>query len=254
MIVLKLDFRKAFDSVSWDALNQIMEARGFGNRWIHWINILLSSSSSSVLINGQIGDKIKLQSGLRQGDALSPYLFILMVDVLQQMRISEYNRGTLQHPLNIDGPFPVLQYADDTLLLIKGMQEQAQVVRRILDAFCAFTGLHINFNKSTFVPVGMDETTSNGVAVILQCPISSFPWTYLGLPLSTQKISHGMLLPVIHRVDRRLSGWLATFLSWGGRLTLVNSVLASIPNYFMACFIWPQQSLDRLEQILQGFL
>lgn len=61
-------------------------------------------------------------------------------------------------------------------------------------------------------------------------------------------------MPIIHRVDKRLSGWLASFLSWGGRLTLINAVLALIPSYFMGCFLWPKQSLDKLEQILRGFL
>lgn len=84
------------------------------------------------------------------------------------------------------------------------------------------------------------------------CSVSNFPYTYLGLPLSMQKISHGLLMPVIHMVDKRLLGWFVTFLSWGGRLTLINSVLASIPNYFMACFLWPSQTLDKLEQILRG--
>ncbi|XBI19760.1 hypothetical protein VPH35_061206 [Triticum aestivum] len=73
------------------------------------------------------------------------------------------------------------------------------------------------------------------------------------MPLSLHKIKHGMLLPVIHRVDRRLSGWLATFLSWGGHLTLINSVLASIPSYFMTCFPWPKEPLSKLEGLLRAF-
>lgn len=63
-----------------------------------------------------------------------------------------------------------------------------------------------------------------------------------------------MLLPVIHRVDKRLSGWVATFLCWGGRLTLINAVLAAIPNYFIACFLWLKESLGKLEKILRGFI
>ena len=100
----------------------------------------------------------------------------------------------------------------------------------------------------------MDDTTSQRVAELLECSISSFPCTYLGLPLSTHKISHELLMPVIHKVDRRLSGWLATFLSLGGRLTLVNSVLADIPSYFMSCFPWPKDSLSSLESLMRAFL
>ncbi|XP_044419313.1 uncharacterized protein [Triticum aestivum] len=120
-------------------------------------------------------------------------------------------------------------------------------------AFSDFSGLTINFHKSTLVPVSVDPNTASAIAQILGCPVSSFPCTYLGLPLSLHKITHGMLLPVIHKVDRRLSGWLATFLSLGGRLTLINSVLAGIPSYFMSCFAWPMESLGKLECLLRAF-
>lgn len=99
----------------------------------------------------------------------------------------------------------------------------------------------------------MDASTTTEIAELFGCPISSFPCTYLGLPLSLHKIKHGLLLPVIHRVDKRLSGWLAIFLSWGGRLTLINSVLASIPSYYMACFPWPKESIAKLEGFIRAF-
>ena len=104
------------------------------------------------------------------------------------------------------------------------------------------------------MPVSVDTTTASAIAQILGCPVSSSPCTYLGLPLSLHKITHGMLLPVIHKVGRRVSGWLATFLSLGGRLTLINSVLAGIPSYFMSCFAWPMESLGKLEGLLRAFL
>lgn len=131
--------------------------------------------------------------------------------------------------------------------------EQARVIKNILTAFSAFSGLTINFHKSTLVPVCVQQEVDVEIASILGCPISSFPCTYLGMPLSLHKIKHGMLLPVIHKVDRCPSGWLATFLSWGGRLTLINSVLAGIPSYFMACFQWPKESLHKLDALLRAF-
>ena len=125
MIVLKLDFQKAFDSVSWDALKLILAARGFGSRWVRWIHDILSTSSSRIIINGTLGERILSRSGLRQGDALSPYLFILAVDVLQQPCKREHQAGNLMHPLVGDGTFPILQYADDTLIFMQGDIQQA---------------------------------------------------------------------------------------------------------------------------------
>ena len=89
------------------------------------------------------------------------------------------------------------------------------MIKGILSAFSAFSGLSINFHKSTLVPICVDEDITAEISSLLGCKVSSFPCTYLGMPLSIHKVKHGMLLPVMHKVDRRLSGWLASFLSWG---------------------------------------
>lgn len=109
MIVLKLDFHKAFDTVSWDALFRIMEARGFPDKWIGWIKALLCTGKAQITNNGQKGEQIQYKRGVRQGDPLSPYLFILVADVLQKMIQQAFSTGILKHPLDIQGAPPNLQ-------------------------------------------------------------------------------------------------------------------------------------------------
>lgn len=132
MIALKLDFQKAFDSVSWSCLLSVLEARGFPQKWIGWITSLLSTGRSSVLINGELGQPFAAKKGLRQGDSLSPYLFILVADVLQRLCCAQFQAGNLVHPLGSDSMFPILQYADDTLLFFKGDLQQASLKRSLL--------------------------------------------------------------------------------------------------------------------------
>jgi hypothetical protein len=120
-MILKLDFSKAFDTVSWEALFSIMHIRGFDGKSMSWIEELLTSAKTAILLNGIPGKWINIKRGLRQGDPLSPLLFIVVVDVLQQAIKQSALNGLLRHPILEDQPCPVLQYADDTLIVYKEM-------------------------------------------------------------------------------------------------------------------------------------
>jgi hypothetical protein len=115
-VVLKLDFAKAFDTVHWDGLFRVMQARGFSELWIHWMKSILNSSKSAVLVNGCPGPWISCRRGLRQGDPISPYLF-LVAETLQCLIRSCHG---IQHPTEDGLPCEVLQYADDTLIVLRG--------------------------------------------------------------------------------------------------------------------------------------
>ena len=129
-----------------------------------------------------------------------------MDDVLQRLCCLRFQVGDLAHPLGANSMFLVLQYADDTLLIFRGDVQQAEIINNILNDFSIFSCLCINYNKSTLVLVCVQDDVATEIAQLFGCTISSFLCTYLGLPLSLHKITHGLLLPVIHKVDRRLSG------------------------------------------------
>lgn len=97
-IVLKLDFRKAFDSVTWSALDSVLAVKSFPLLWRRWMSDLLSTSQSAVLLNGRPGRWIQCRNGLRQGDPLSPYLYLLLADTLQCLILKASSDGELQHP------------------------------------------------------------------------------------------------------------------------------------------------------------
>jgi mannosylglycoprotein endo-beta-mannosidase len=123
-ILLKLDISKAFDSVSWSFLLELMQQLGFGQIWRDIISGLLCSSSTQVLMNGSPGDRIFHRRGLRQGDPLSPMLFILVMDVLGHMiskaasegLLLPLSRRPLQHRISI--------YADDVVLFLRPAVEE----------------------------------------------------------------------------------------------------------------------------------
>lgn len=111
---------------------------------------------------------------------------------------------------------------------------------QILDNFSAATGLHINYGKSTLVLMHTTDDLASQCAIMLGCPISSFPQTYLGLPLSCDKLRLSAFTPLISKSDKYLSGWQAMLLNPMGRAVLVNSVLDSQLSYAMATLLLPQ--------------
>lgn len=117
---MKLDFAKAFDTVEHNAILSIMQHMGFTTCRIHWISMLLSTGTSSILLNGVPGKQFLCKRGVRQGDSLSPLLFVLAAELVQYVINDACNRGQLTIPIpQPDTDFPIVQYADDTLLLMQ---------------------------------------------------------------------------------------------------------------------------------------
>ena len=123
----------------------------------------------------------------------------------------------------------------------------------ILSWFEAVSGLRVNLSKSSILPVGQVDNIQL-LAEILGCTIDSFPTSYLGLPLSAKFKDKPIWEPVVERFERRLSGWKSKYPSKGGRLTLIKSVLSSIPTYFLSLFPLPVSMANKLEAIHRKFL
>jgi hypothetical protein len=188
-ILLKLDISKAFDSVSWSFLLEIMRKVGFGQWWRDLICLILSTSSTQILVNREPEDTIFHHRGLRQGDPLSPMLFILVMDVLNSMVNFATSTGLLQ-PLAIQqARHQVSFYADDAVIFLRpyNLDLYLITIRHMLDLFGHASGLRTNLAKSSVSPIHCTDEDLTLTANILSCSIKTFPCTYLGLPLSIGK-------------------------------------------------------------------
>ena len=220
-------------------MSAIRRAKGFPRVWCDWIHNLNQTSQSAVLLNGKPDPWINCRQGLRQGDSLSPYLFIIVADVLQRLILQASANGLLSHPIDPSIPCPVLQYADDTLIILQDDLDQLQTLKSILLDFSNTMGLVINFHKRTFAPIHVDPDLASQLAASFGCAVASFPQSYLGLPLSTHKLNLKDFFFIIDKIDRRLVGWRGVLLTLAGRAVLVRIVLRALPIYAMTALLLP---------------
>lgn len=148
----------------------------------------------------------------------------------------------------------VLQYADDSLIVLKGDLQGTRTLKLLLDQFAGLTGLHINYAKSTIIPIHMAEDAVQACVHELGCRREGFPQTYLGLPLSVNKLSISAYASYIQKADRYLASWQASILNIMGRVVLVNSVLDSQLVYFMSSLPLPTSVIQQMDKRRCAFM
>jgi hypothetical protein len=139
------------------------------------------------------------------------------------------------------------------LIFIRCSPEAIDATKQILQLFELATGLSINYHKTTFLPVAVPSDDATALAAAFGTTVSSFPQTYLGLPLSPNKISVANCLPLISSVDKYLSGWRASLLNRAGRLTLCTSVLSALPLHFMMALNVPKTVIKAIDRRRRAF-
>ncbi|KAJ9701371.1 hypothetical protein PVL29_006637 [Vitis rotundifolia] len=257
-LICKLDIEKAYDSINWSFLMKVLSKMGFGSRWRDWIWWCISTARFFILINGALEGFFSNTKGLRQGDPLSPYLFVLGMEVFSILlrRVADggflpgcslWGRG--------GGEMMVthLLFADDTIIFCEAKKEQVTNLSWILAWFEASSGLRINLAKSALIPVG-EVVEVEELSVELGCKVGSLPTVYLGLPLGAHHKATSMWDGVEERMRRRLAQWKRHYISKGGHITLIKSTLASMPTYHLSLFRMPKSVAKRLERIQRDFL
>ncbi|GJS34388.1 RNA-directed DNA polymerase, eukaryota [Tanacetum coccineum] len=253
-LIFKVDFEKAYDSVRWDFLDEVLKKFGFGDKWCTWIQSCLRSSRGSIIINGSPTAEFQFHKGLKQGDPLSPFLFILIMESLhlsfQRVVDARMFKGiTLSSSLMLSHMF----YADDVIFVGQWCDDNINTLVQVLECFFHASGLHINMNKSKLMGVLVDDEKVKQAASKLGCLILKPPFSYLGSKVGGSMHRIQAWNEVVDRVYARLSKWKMKTLSIGGRLTLLKSVLGSMPIYHMSIFRVPMSVLRRLESIRSHF-
>nr|GEU42158.1 RNA-directed DNA polymerase, eukaryota [Tanacetum cinerariifolium] len=253
-MIFKIDFKKAFDSVRWDYLDDVLKAFGFGGIWGRWISGCLHNATGSVLVNGSPSSKFCFHKGLKQGDPLSPFLFILIMESLHVsfgkiMDVGLFKGIVINNSLTISHLF----YVDDVVFIGEWDASNINTIDNVLKCFNMASGLRINIHKSKLMGIGVHSDEVYNSARIVGCSTFSTAFNYLGVNVGGTMSKISSWYEVVSKVKSRLSKWKVSSLSIGGRLTLLKSVISSMSLYHMSIFKVPLGVINHIESIRRSF-
>ncbi|GKB96810.1 RNA-directed DNA polymerase, eukaryota, reverse transcriptase zinc-binding domain protein [Tanacetum coccineum] len=207
-MIFKVDFEKAYDSVRWDYLDDVLKKIGFGDRWCGWIQSCLRSSRGSVIMNGSPTREFQFHRCLKQDDPLSPFLFILIMESLhisvQRVVDADMFRGISMGPsLQLSHLF----YADGVVFMghCSCRDSNIDIIVQVFKCFYRASGLRINMNKSKLMGISVANVNVDQAVEKIGCVTLKAPLSYLGLKMKTLSIGGRLTLKVSLRFDAHLS-------------------------------------------------
>ncbi|XP_074283561.1 uncharacterized protein LOC141608108 [Silene latifolia] len=255
-MAMKLDMNKAFDRVSWHFLLYLLQRHGFFLKWQQLIMGAVTIVSYRILINGEPTDKFIPKCGIRQGDPISPYLFIICMNCLSLMldkaQINKEIQGIKLSRYNI--PITHLLYADDSLLCFKATPSSCIVVKQIIADFEEVSGQMVNYAKSYLkyspnAPPDFKQYLSK----LLTIQYKDNFGVYLGV---LADIGRNKVAPFGYLLDKviyKLTSWNTLNLSQSAKLVLINAVLIASLNHVMLIFKLPQGVTAKIEATILAF-
>ncbi|XP_035544636.1 uncharacterized protein LOC118348020 [Juglans regia] len=255
-MAIKLDMSKAYDRIEWPYVIAVMKRLGFCEGWTSLILKCISSVSFSVLINGTPGEVLLPSRGLRQGDPLSPYLFILCAEGLSSLLNNSDLRGNTKgisvarHGLRVNH----LLFADDCILFCRASVEEWRKMQDLLLIYEKASGQFLNkektavfFSSNTSVEVKRKILVEGGA--IVQGSYDK----YLGLPTMVGRSKYNTFRSLKERVWQKISNWKNFFLSGAGKEVMIKAVLQAIPSYTMSVFMLPKRLCKEINVMLSRF-
>jgi hypothetical protein len=238
----KLDLSKAYDRVDWEFLKKVMQRLGFSQRWVDWIMSCVTSVRYQVKFNGSLLDSFSPSRGLRQGDPLSPFLFLFVADGLSNLLHHEVQNNNIE-PVKICRRAPGIShllFADDSLLFFKADGGQDAKVKEVLDIYASSTGQLITPRKCSIMFGEACPLVSRAeVKQVLQIQQETFETKYLGLPTPEGRMNRGKFESLQAKLAKCLVEWDDSHKSQAAKEILIQAIAQSIPVYVMSVFKLP---------------
>ncbi|XP_048605496.1 uncharacterized protein LOC125583011 [Brassica napus] len=255
-MAIKTNMSKAYDRIEWNFIEVLLYKMSFDSHWIKLMRECVSSVQYRVLLNGQPRGLIIPQRGLRQGDPLSPYLFIMCTEALIS-NIKKAERVKLLTGMKVARACPAIShllFTDDSLFFCKANKEECQTILKILKEYETVSGQQINFQKSS-IQFGhkVDEAIRQELRDILGIHNLGGMGSYLGLPESLGSSKVQVFGFVQERLNKRVNGWTFRFFTKGGKEVIIKSVITALPNHVMSVYRLPKATVKKLKGAVSQF-
>lgn len=260
-MLLACDMQKAYDSVGWAYLKEVVRKNGFGPNFQKWIDILYVDSpdnlpTARVQLNGFLSEPYVIKRGLRQGCPLSCYLFLLCIEpLICRLRDNDSVRG-----VDLPGPVTVKvsAYADDLTIFLDGAEDSLRECITTFEKFEAISGLKLNKHKTHCIWIGDQSQTNDFICEDIGLRWTREPIEILGLLISSDPQLDMIQTNYLNKIDKlqqRLNPWLQRGLTPYGKILLVKSVALSQLTYVMSVLPEPRADLvKRIENIIFEFI
>nr|XP_027067822.1 uncharacterized protein LOC113693489 [Coffea arabica] len=256
-VALKLDMTKAYDRMSWFHVISMLRAFGFCEQIIDMIWRLISNVWFSIIINGSAQGFFKSSRGLRQGDPLSPVLFVIGSELLSRglnELASRRNYIGFRVPTGCQA-ITHLAFADDILVFTNGSAMALQQVKRVIEKYQQSSGQLVNPQKSGYlVHPSISPSRKRVIERLTHFSRQDFPIRYLGFPLYSGRGKAAYFGEVCQSVVARVMSWKSRLLSTGGKLVLIKHVLSAIPVHLLSAAVGFGSIFRQIEQVCARFL
>ncbi|KAI9198847.1 hypothetical protein LWI28_023034 [Acer negundo] len=256
-LAMKIDIRKAFDTLDWFFLCRVLQAFGFSFIFVDWIDGILCSSRLSILFNGIPERYFCCSRGVRQGDPLSPLLFGITEDFLSRLLTRLVGSSQIL-PISSPRGFLVpthLLYADDVLIFCRGTQKNLKHIMGAFRDYGNISGQLVNWGKSSiYFGSSISPSQIGSLQSLIGMQIGQLPFSYLGVPLFRGKPRKAVLRHIANKILSKFAKWKGKFLSLASHATLIRSVITGSFVHSFMIYKWPSSFLSLINRKLRNFL